>query len=67
MVEKNKHFEIHPWEPYIPKDSKIIFLGTFPPKAQKWGMNFYYHNNINYFLIILFKIFHGDYSHFIDK
>lgn len=67
MVEKNKHFEIHPWEPYIPKDAKIIFLGTFPPKAQKWGMNFYYPNKINDFWRILGKIFHGDYSHFIDK
>ncbi len=45
--------ERHPWEPYIPKMAKVLFLGSFPPKKSKWSMDFYYPNKINDFWRIM--------------
>lgn len=59
--------EQHPWLPYIPDNAKILFLGTFPPKPNRWGMDFYYPNKINDFWRIIGKIFYNDYSHFINN
>lgn len=59
--------EQHPWLPYIPVNAKILFLGTFPPKPNRWGMDFYYPNKINDFWRIIGKIFYNDYSHFINN
>ena len=39
--------EIHPFEPYVPDGARFLFLGTFPPKAEKWSMEFFYPNKIN--------------------
>lgn len=59
--------EQHPWLPYIPDNAKILFLGTFPPKPNRWGMDFYYPNKINDFWRIIGKTFFNDYSHFINN
>lgn len=34
----------HPWEPFIPAGARIVMLGTFPPKEDKWSMDFFYPN-----------------------
>lgn len=61
------HIERHPWQPFIPENSKILFLGTFPPKSDKWGMDFYYPNKINDFWRIMGMILHNDYNFFYDS
>lgn len=52
--------EIHPWEPFMPADAKVLIMGTFPPAAKRWSMDFYYPNPINDFWRIMGLIFLGD-------
>lgn len=58
--------EKHPWVPYIPDNAKVLILGTFPPKPDRWSMEFYYPNRINDFWRIIGLIFHGNINHFWD-
>lgn len=39
--------ESHPLEPFLPKGARLLMCGTFPPKQNRWSMNFYYPNFIN--------------------
>lgn len=59
--------ERHPWEPFISPQSKLIFLGSFPPKKEKWSMDFYYPNKINDFWRIMGEIFHSNYNQFYNQ
>lgn len=59
--------ERHPWQPYIPKNARILILGTFPPKQEKWSMDFYYPNKINDFWRIMGIVFHDDKEYLCDK
>lgn len=52
--------ERHPWPPYIPEGARYLFLGTFPPKAERWSMPFFYPNKINDFWRVMGIIFMGD-------
>lgn len=52
--------ERHPWPPYIPNGAKYLFLGTFPPKPERWSMDFFYPNRINDFWRVMGAIFMGD-------
>ena len=52
--------ERHPWPPYIPDDAKYLFLGTFPPKRERWSMEFFYPNRINDFWRVMGIIFMND-------
>ncbi len=52
--------ERHPWAPFIPDNAKILIMGTFPPKSNRWRMNFYYPNPTNDFWRIMGQIFYGD-------
>ena len=50
----------HPWEPFIPAGARIVMLGTFPPKEDKWSMDFFYPNFQNDFWRIMGLIFLGN-------
>ena len=52
--------ERHPWPPYIPEGARYLFLGTFPPKAERWSMPFFYPNKINDFWRVMGIIFMND-------
>ena len=39
--------EKHPFKPFLPRDAKLLMCGSFPPKQEKWSMDFYYPNYIN--------------------
>lgn len=52
--------ENHPWEPFIPDNAKVFILGTFPPKPNRWSMDFYYPNPINDFWRIIGLVFNND-------
>lgn len=56
--------ETHPFAPYIPAEAHFLFLGTFPPKAEKWSMEFFYPNKINDMWRIMGLIFYADRNHF---
>ena len=42
----------------------MLMLGTFPPKPERWSMEFYYPNKINDMWRIMGLIFYGDKNRF---
>lgn len=52
--------EHHPLKPFIPEGARILMLGSFPPPANRWSMNFFYPNFINDMWRIFGLIFNGD-------
>lgn len=58
-------FEVHPLQPFIPEKAQTLFLGSFPPPAARWCMNFYYPNFQNDMWRILGIVFYNDKNHFI--
>ena len=56
--------ERHPFQPFLPKGARILFLGSFPPQPHRWCMPFYYPNWINDFWRIMGLIHFGDKAHF---
>ena len=56
--------EKHPFQPFLPANARILFLGSFPPQAHRWCMPFYYPNWINDFWRIMGLIHFGDRGHF---
>ncbi len=60
-MNATKHdIERHPWPPYIPNGARYLFLGTFPPKPERWSMPFFYPNRINDFWRVMGLIFMND-------
>ena len=57
--------ERHPLEPFLPEAARILMLGSFPPKKEKWSMDFFYPNFINDMWRIFGTVFFLDRSHFI--
>ena len=60
----NIRVESHPFEPFLPSGAVVLMLGTFPPKPERWSMEFYYPNKINDMWRIMGLIFYGDKNHF---
>lgn len=58
--------ERHPWAPFIPAGAKVLMLGSFPPKENRWSMNFFYPNFNNDMWRIIGLVFFGDRDHFIS-
>lgn len=58
--------ERHPFEPFLPENAKVLFLGSFPPQPKRWSMEFYYPNFINDFWRIMGVIFFSDKDRFVD-
>lgn len=66
-MDKTLEIERHPWEPFLPKNAKILILGSFPPPRTRWSMEFYYPNITNDFWKMVGLIFFDDERHFIIK
>jgi G:T/U-mismatch repair DNA glycosylase len=58
--------ESHPFEPFLPENARVLFLGSFPPQPKRWSMEFYYPNFINDFWRIIGLVFFGDKDRFVD-
>lgn len=52
--------ETHPWGDFIPPNTRVALMGTFPPTSNKWCMEFFYPNRSNDFWRIFGLIFFGD-------
>ena len=52
--------ERHPFEPFLPENARILFLGSFPPQEKRWCMPFYYPNWTNDFWRVMGLLFHRD-------
>lgn len=59
--------ESHPFTPFLPKNCRLVMCGTFPPKRDKWSMEFFYPNFYNDMWRIFGIIFFDDKEHFFDK
>ena len=58
--------EVHPFEPFLPKDARLLMLGTFPPSEKRWSVKFYYPNFINDMWRIVGLLFFHDKDYFVD-
>lgn len=57
--------EIHPLGFFLPENTKLLMLGSFPPPRQRWSMNFYYPNIQNDMWRILGLIFFDNKDYFL--
>ena len=57
--------ELHPLEPFLPANARILILGSFPPKRIRWSMDFFYPNLQNDMWRIVGYLAAGDKSHFL--
>lgn len=59
--------EKHPFTPFLPKGCKVVMCGTFPPKPEKWSMDFFYPNRQNDMWKIYGEIFYNDKDYFFNN
>ncbi|MCM1076680.1 MAG: uracil-DNA glycosylase family protein [Bacteroides sp.] len=64
MSSSQPPLERHPFPPFIPRNAKVLIMGTFPPKPIRWSMEFYYPNKTNDFWKVMGIIFYDDMNHF---
>lgn len=62
-----KNIEFHPLKPFLPAKSELLLLGSFPPKKERWSMEFYYPNFQNDMWRIFGIIYYNDKDFFLDK
>lgn len=57
--------ELHPLEPFLPENARLLMLGSFPPQRRRWSMEFFYPNLQNDMWRIYGEVFFGDRNHFL--
>lgn len=57
-MTQDKMTEQHPFEPFLPENACVLFLGSFPPQPKRWSMPFYYPNWTNDFWRVMGHIFY---------
>ena len=62
--QENITIERHPLEPFLPAGAKILMLGSFPPKRERWSMDFFYPNRLNDMWRVMGLLFEQDPHHF---
>ncbi len=67
MKTNHQPVEKHPLLPFLPEGARILMLGSFPPKREKWSMEFFYPNWINDMWRIWGLIFFSDKDHFVVR
>lgn len=65
MAKQNEPVEKHPLQPFLPEGARILMLGSFPPKRERWSMDFFYPNWINDMWRIWGLVFFDDKDHFV--
>lgn len=67
MAKQNESVEKHPLKPFLPERARILMLGSFPPKRERWSMDFFYPNWINDMWRIWGLVFFDDKEHFVAE
>jgi G:T/U-mismatch repair DNA glycosylase len=57
--------EHHPLPFFGPANARLLMLGSFPPKRERWSMEFYYPNFTNDMWRIFGLVFFGERDHFV--
>lgn len=58
------NIERHPLRPFLPKEARLLMLGSFPPPKERWCMDFFYPNSQNDMWRIMGQVFFGNKEHF---
>lgn len=58
--------EKHPLSPFLPINAKLLMLGSFPPKKERWSIDFFYPNLQNDMWRIMGYLFFNDKQYFVD-
>lgn len=68
MIVADEYFPVerHPLHPFLPEGAEILMLGSFPPKRERWSMDFYYPNIQNDMWRIMGLIFYNDKDFFVE-
>ncbi|MDR2138809.1 MAG: uracil-DNA glycosylase family protein [Tannerella sp.] len=64
MIEKQER-ELHPLPPFFPVAARVLMLGSFPPKRERWKMDFFYPNLQNDMWRIFGLVFFDRADHFL--
>ena len=67
IFTQNMSIEYHPLKPFLPNEAKLLMLGSFPPKRNRWSMEFYYPNFQNDMWRIMGYLFYGDKYFFVNE
>lgn len=65
-VNEDRPVEWHPLIPFLPKTTRVLFLGSFPPQRKRWCMDFFYPNYINDHWRLEGEVFFVDAQRFVD-
>lgn len=60
IMKQKLPIESHPFPPFLPDGARVLMLGTFPPKPNRWAMEFFYPNKTNDMWKIMGHIFYAD-------
>jgi G:T/U-mismatch repair DNA glycosylase len=66
MQPETTDIEQHPLQPFLPPDTRLLMLGSFPPPRRRWAMDFFYPNFSNQMWQIFGLVFFGDSQRLID-
>ena len=66
MTNNNIPVEWHPLEPFLPKNARLLMLGSFPPPRKRWCMEFFYPNRTNMMWEIFGEVFFNDSQRLVD-
>ena len=65
-MSTESEIEMHPLQPFLPENAKLLMLGSFPPPRTRWKMDFYYPNYQNDMWKIFGLVFFQNKEHFLD-
>ena len=57
--------ELHPLKPFFPEGARVLMLGSFPPRRERWKMDFYYPNFQNDMWRLLGLVFFKEKDYFL--
>ncbi len=57
--------EIHPLQPFLPENARLLMLGSFPPPHIRWSMEFFYPNPQNDMWRVAGLLAFGDAKYFL--
>lgn len=60
-------YECHPLSPFLPRNARLLMLGSFPPPRKRWCMEFFYPNWSNDMWRIWGLIYRNDPTTFVDS
>ena len=59
--------ELHPLGFFLPENTRLLMLGSFPPQKKRWSMDFYYPNLNNDMWRIVGLLFFNNKDYFLNE